>query len=86
MSYVLVVQSRSTARNDAPPFVPDSMIMESLYGVQVFGPYPTVGSASKALRKFPSGWGNVKVTSLRSLTEDVENPYAALWHGDAPDE
>ena len=78
MQYVLIVQSEQLAKEDAEPFIPDSRIMEGLYGCQVFGPYPTAYIASEALRMFPSDWGNLKVVALRQSIDEVSNPYLAL--------
>lgn len=78
MQYVLVVQSEKLAKADAAPFIPDSLLLVGLHGVQVFGPYPTAFIASEALRMFPSDWGNLKVCELRSTLNDVSNPYLAL--------
>ena len=78
MQYVLVAQNYVLAKKDAPPFIPESQLLENLYGVKVFGPYPTAFIASEALRLFPSGWGNLKVVALRSKLDEVSNPYLAL--------
>jgi hypothetical protein len=78
MQYVLIVQSEYLARKDAPPFIPEVMIMEGLYGVAVFGPYPTIEIASSKIRQFPSSWGNLKVVPLQATLKEVENPYLFL--------
>jgi hypothetical protein len=84
--HVLVVQNKETAKEDAPPFIPDSMLMEGLWGIKVFGPYDGQKEASDALRTFypEDGW-NLAVVPLISLSEALDNPHGYLWHGDAPD-
>ena len=83
--WALLVQSRQMAREDAPPFIPEAKLLEGLYGVRVFAPYPTQRDASNALRMFPSDTYNLKVVKVDTLSEALDNPYAFLWHGDAPD-
>jgi hypothetical protein len=85
MEFVLIVQSLDMARKEAEPFIPESLLLQSLYGVIVFGPYPDVKAASAALRTFPSGEFNLKVAPLKSLSEQLDNPYGALWAGDSPE-
>lgn len=82
MKYVLIVQSLEEARKDAPPFIPNPL--EGLYGCKAFGPYISQKDASDALRKFPAHEWNISVVPLRSLSEELENPYAAIFYGDSP--
>ena len=78
MQYVLVVQAEYMARKEAEPFIPDSMLMEGLRGIAVFGPYPTIEIASQKLRQFPSNWGNLHIVPMRATLKETENPYLAL--------
>jgi hypothetical protein len=86
--HILVVQSKTDARKDAPPFIPDSMTLIGLWGIKAFGPYPDQSSASDALRTFGDNsdeeW-NLSVIPLITLSEALDNPAGYLWHGDAPD-
>lgn len=85
MKYVLLAQSYESARKDAGPFVPNSMVLMGMYGVKVFGPYDTQKEASNKLRMFPGNY-NLSVEPLHSLSEELDNPAGSLWWGDSPDE
>lgn len=86
MNYVLIVRNMDLARGDAEPFIPDNFLLKGLYGIRVFGPYDSQREASKALRSFPlvEDW-QLSVLPLNSLSEDLDNPYAALMMGDSPE-
>lgn len=94
MSFILLVQSKEMAKEDALPFIPLGMLMEGLWGVAAFGPYETQSQASEALRTFHQektyagrdSEYNLSVVRMRSLSEELDNPAGALWYGDSPDE
>lgn len=84
MKYVLIVQDEVEARKDAPPFIPDSMILNGLYGVKVYGPYDSQKEASDKLKMFPDRQFNLSVVPMHSLSEQLDNPYADIFYGDSP--
>lgn len=74
MQYILLVQSAESARTDAPPFIPDSLIWVGFNGVAAYGPYDTQREASDKIGDFPRDRYNLAVLPLHSLSEELDNP------------